>query len=268
MANSEQQTNNGQIHGHDHVSLKTIFEILDKLGLNLVTKKFQDEKVDIKVLIPASDEDLIRLGIRTIGDRIRLREAVLPLKSEASPYSTSVLKGKSVHCYKEYSLNALRSHVLSCLSSNYLLSDESDEGSDIVNDHSSIEIRTSSENGEHGDNLQLQSENEEIHSNESPPVREEQQNSVREINIYDEINNIIQYCKEQDFNSPVEIIKYLQENLVQGRSLEIADASQCIDGETNFIMVDRSNLLNTATEEIQHLQNKYLTLEVQFYNEV
>ena len=157
-------------------------------------------------------------------------------------------------------------HVLSCLSSNYLLLDDSDKGSDIVNDHSSIEIPTSSENGQHGDNLQLQSENEEIHSNESPPVREEQQNSVREINIYDEINNIIQYCKEQDFNNPVEILKYLQENLVQGRPLEIADASQCIDGETNFIMVDRSNLLNTATEEIQHLQNKFLTLEVQFYN--
>ena len=34
-------------HGNDHVSLETIFEILDKLGLNLVTKKFQDEKVDI-----------------------------------------------------------------------------------------------------------------------------------------------------------------------------------------------------------------------------
>ena len=42
-----------------HVSLETIFEILAKIGLNLVTKKFQDEKVDIKVVISASDEDLI-----------------------------------------------------------------------------------------------------------------------------------------------------------------------------------------------------------------
>ena len=49
MANSEQQTHNGQIHGNDHVSLETIFEILDKVGLNLVIKNFQDEKVDIKV---------------------------------------------------------------------------------------------------------------------------------------------------------------------------------------------------------------------------
>ena len=42
-----------------HVSLETIFEILAKIGFNLVTKKFQDEKVDIKVVISASDEDLI-----------------------------------------------------------------------------------------------------------------------------------------------------------------------------------------------------------------
>ena len=194
--------------------------------------------------------------------------SVLLLKSEASPCSTSALEEKCVHCSKEYHLNVLCSHVLSCLSSNYLLLDDSDEGSDIVNDHSSIEIPTSSENGQHGDNLQLQSENEKIHSNESPPVGEEQQNSVREINIYDEIHNIIQYCKEQDFNSPIEILTHLQENLDQGRSLEITDASQFIDGETNFIMADSSNLLNTATEEIQHLQNKFLTLEVQYYNEV
>ena len=78
----------------------------------------------------------------------------------------------------------------------------------------------------------------------------------------------IQYCKEQDFNNPVEILKDLQEKLVQCRPLEIADASQYVDGETNFIMVDRSNLLNFATEEIHHLKNKFLTLEVQFYNEV
>ena len=81
--------------------------------------------------------------------------SVLPLKSETSPCSTSTLKEKCVYCYKEYPLNLLRSHVLSCLFSNYLLKDDSDEGSDIVNDYSSIEIPTSSENGQHGDNIQL-----------------------------------------------------------------------------------------------------------------
>ena len=74
MENSEQQTNSGQSHGNNHVSLETIFEILGKLGLNLVTKKFQDENVDTKVVRFVSDGDLIRLGIRAIGNRIRLRE--------------------------------------------------------------------------------------------------------------------------------------------------------------------------------------------------
>ena len=128
--------------------------------------------------------------------------------------------------------------MLLCLSSNYLLSDDSDERNDIVIDHSSIEIPASSENGQHGDNLQLQSENEEIHSNDSPAVGEEHQNSVRDINIYGETNNIIQYCKEQDLNNPVEILKYLQEHLLWGRPLEIADALQCRDRETNFIIVE------------------------------
>ena len=358
MRNSEQQTSNRQIHGNYHVNLETIFEILDKLRLNLVNKKFQDKKVDVKVVFSASDEDLIRLGVRTIGYRIRLREtckiiytanyslwpldisqeistnrpgleeksflfspsfgrnngsrqkkrrsrgsgatgssnrraadwtctdqfmclsgfhakkiptpaeevllqkaglrfkkikfdlqtdelsvynqltssdsgnsqpekltsdyfqrqncggfelmkyilnckvleplecqisaknlkaapgqgkirptqrslSVLPLKSEASPCSTSTLKEKCVHCYKENPINVLRSHVLSCLSPNYLLSDDSDEGSGIVSDHSSIETLTSSENGQYGNNLQLQSENGEIDSNKSTPVGED-----------------------------------------------------------------------------------------------
>ena len=67
MRNSEQQTSNRPIHGHDLVNLETIFEIRDKLRLNLVNKKFQDEKVDNKVVFSASDEALIRLGVRTIG---------------------------------------------------------------------------------------------------------------------------------------------------------------------------------------------------------
>ena len=75
---------------------------------------------------------------------------VLPLKSEALPYSTSTLKEKCVYCYKEYPPHVLGSHVLPCLSSDFLLSDDSDESSDIVNDHSSIESPTDSENGQHG----------------------------------------------------------------------------------------------------------------------
>lgn len=33
-------------------------------------------------------------------------------------------------------------------------------------------------------------------------------------------------------------------------------------------MVDLSDLMNTGLEEIQHISNKFATLEVQFHNEV
>ena len=69
-------------------------------------------------------------------------------------------------------------------------------------------------------------------------------------------------------NNPVEILKYMQKRLLQGRPLEIEDVTQCISGATNFIMVDRSDLINTGLEKIQHISNKFVTLEVQFYNEV
>ena len=98
MTNSEQQTHNGQVHGNDHVTLETIFEILNKLGLNLVTKKFQDEKVDIKVVISASNEYLIKLGVRTVGDRIRLREACRRIYTANSSL-------RPLHISKEISTN-------------------------------------------------------------------------------------------------------------------------------------------------------------------
>ena len=56
--------------------------------------------------------------------------------------------------------------------------------------------------------------------------------------------------------------------MVTGRPLEIQDVSQCIDGDTNFVMVDRLNLLTTARDEIESLTNLRPTLEIQLYNEV
>ena len=68
--------------------------------------------------------------------------------------------------------------------------------------------------------------------------------------------------------NPVEILKYLQKKLLSGRVLDVEDPTISIDGKTNFIMVDRSNILVTGFDEIASLQDKFITLEVQFYNEV
>ena len=94
------------------------------------------------------------------------------------------------------------------------------------------------------------------------------ENKIKDIIIDKEIVDITEHCKTKDLNNPVESLKYMQTRLIQGRHLEIDDVAQCISGATNFIMVDRSHLINTGLEEIQHISNKFLTLEVQFYNEV
>ena len=94
------------------------------------------------------------------------------------------------------------------------------------------------------------------------------ENKIKDIIIHKKIIDITEHCKTKDLNNPVEILKYMQTRLIQGRHLEIEDVSKCISGAINFIMVDRSHLINTGLEEIQHISNKFVTLEVQFYNEV
>ena len=69
-------------------------------------------------------------------------------------------------------------------------------------------------------------------------------------------------------NNPVEILRYVQSQLVRGRTLDVLDESRCEVGITNYILVDRLHLLETAFDEMSDLENMFLTLEVQFYGEV
>ena len=48
--------------------------VLSDVGLITLLPRFISEIVDINVILAASDQDLIRLGISTIGDRCRLRD--------------------------------------------------------------------------------------------------------------------------------------------------------------------------------------------------
>ncbi|KAK3101168.1 hypothetical protein FSP39_001460 [Pinctada imbricata] len=81
-------------------------------------------------------------------------------------------------------------------------------------------------------------------------------------------NVVIKFCQDNIIIDPVEILRKIQLEMVTGRQLEIEDATNFVEGETNFIMVDRLNLLQTAKDEIDSLTNLRPTLEVQFYNEV
>ncbi|XP_057312418.1 uncharacterized protein LOC130653938 [Hydractinia symbiolongicarpus] len=104
-----------------------------------------------------------------------------------------------------------------------------------------------------------------------PETRDQKQdnaNNNEEFDLNANINNIISYCIDNQVNSPVEILRYMQQKLVQGRSLEITDIAVHDDRPTNFIMVDRANLIETGLEEIRELQNKLICLSVQFYGEL
>ena len=58
--------------------------------MSMITEKFEDERVNINVIMLASDENVIRLRVRTIGDRVRLRDACRRVYTRSS---TSVSLG-------------------------------------------------------------------------------------------------------------------------------------------------------------------------------
>ena len=63
------------------------------------------------------------------------------------------------------------------------------------------------------------------------------------------------------------MLRYLQKKIVAGRHLEVTSTSRILEGETNFITVDRHNILETTFEELKHLAEPRLTFELHFYGE-
>ena len=184
--------------------------------------------------------------------------SVISLKSGISSFSSSVLKEKCVHCLKGFPLQSLRSHVLTCLSSNYLSDDDTD---DVRERHSAPPNFEPSNDNISESNRYLEVCNnisgseviditETLETNMSTDTILNSENNIKDIIIDKEIVDIIEHCKTKDLNHPVEILKYMQIRLVQGRPLDIEDVTQCTSGTTHFIMVDRSDLMNTGLEEI------------------
>lgn len=66
---------------------------------------------------------------------------------------------------------------------------------------------------------------------------------------------------------PTEMLKFLQKKIVKGRALEVTDPSQRLEGETNFITVDRDNILETTFDELKGITDPSITFNVQFYGE-
>jgi len=77
----------------------------------------------------------------------------------------------------------------------------------------------------------------------------------------------VNYCRANGIENPVEILRYAQSVIVSGRPLDVQDVSESLEGETNFILINRQDVLKSAMDEVQFLKDPRLTLSVGFYGE-
>ena len=66
---------------------------------------------------------------------------------------------------------------------------------------------------------------------------------------------------------PTEMLRYLQSKIVQGRPLDVIDDATEHVGDTNFMAVDRDNVLETTFDELRSVEDPRITFQVEFYGE-
>ena len=65
------------------------------------------------------------------------------------------------------------------------------------------------------------------------------------------IKSIIRGAKKRELSDPLEVLKYLPKEIVTGRPLEVTSSEDTIEEETNYLTVDRDNILATIFAELQ-----------------
>ena len=70
-----------------------------------------------------------------------------------------------------------------------------------------------------------------------------------------------------DLADPVEILKFLQNNVVTGRPLEVSSIDSIPEGETNYITVNREDILRSTFDELTYIHNPRNTFQVDFMGE-
>ena len=65
------------------------------------------------------------------------------------------------------------------------------------------------------------------------------------------MKSIIRGAKKRELSDPEEVLKYLPKEIVTGRPLEVTSSEDTIEEETNYLTVDRDNILATIFAELQ-----------------
>ena len=79
-------------------------QILQSLNLGTLYARFQEQRIEPETLLAASDQELVHLGISTIGDRIRIRDACKKKLEEnhtATSQATAVRKNVVLYLIRE-----------------------------------------------------------------------------------------------------------------------------------------------------------------------
>ena len=82
-----------------------------------------------------------------------------------------------------------------------------------------------------------------------------------------DIQSVIRKVKYQGLTSPAEVLKFLQSEIVTGRPLEVTTSEETVEGPTNYITVDRENILNTTFSELEYITDYRVTFQVGFMGE-
>ncbi|PFX34481.1 hypothetical protein AWC38_SpisGene630 [Stylophora pistillata] len=83
-------------------------------------------------------------------------------------------------------------------------------------------------------------------------------------NSSDPTDQLIHTITQQCLSDPVEILRYLQQEIVKGRVMDAVSESDENVGETNSICVDRQRILETTFTEFEAINDFSLTFEVDF----
>lgn len=66
----------------------------------------------------------------------------------------------------------------------------------------------------------------------------------------------LEELRKQGLSDPKEILRFLQKELVQGSDLDVTSESE---GETNYICIDRRDVLKTTFTELASIENFHIT---------
>lgn len=98
-------------------------------------------------------------------------------------------------------------------------------------------------------------------------------NTIDEAQPPNKTDEIVDIISSKSLSDPVEILRLLQQKLIKGRKLDVTNIDLIVDSSesdkaTNFICVDRQNILKTTFSELESVEDFCITFEVDFMGEV